>query len=242
MSQSYFGSHYVWIEVLSRELKLLKALFLSIFHMMANKVPKYLTAAVTTRFQSPYGSESSRSKFARTERCTYAHMTNTLSYKLSTTHTQTHTPSINLCPPVWALWASPPFLTPTLTQGLLYQGGRRGTAGMEKGKKLAPKAPAARCVFACAPPSSSVDPWCCNWGVLSWNGLSAESLKGANETMMPQTEKPFLGEAAALWPLREVETPGHWQSGIKFNTTVERRGKWREGKKGGEGKNRNGKK
>lgn len=60
------------------------------------------------------------------------------------------------------------------------------------------------------------------------------SLKGlSTETLQAQLEKPFPGEAAALRPLTKVETPGHWHSSIKFNTSMatgERRGKCREGK------------
>lgn len=65
-----------------------------------------------------------------------AHMENELRFPHS--HTTAHTkrtPFPNLCPPVWALQGSLSFLTPTRTQGLLYQGRRRGAAEMER-KKL----------------------------------------------------------------------------------------------------------
>ena len=39
-------------------------------------------------------------------------------------------------------------------------------------------------VFACILLLSFIDRWCCNWGVLSLNSLSMETLRGASKTMM----------------------------------------------------------
>lgn len=103
---------------------------------------------------------------------TYAHMITKRSHRA-------HTHSVNLWPLVWALWASPPFLTPTLTQGPLYQDERRGTARMEKEKKL-PRSHqkhqfASDCLNIYRHRLAS--PWCCNWGVLSLKRLPVATLE-----------------------------------------------------------------
>lgn len=146
------------------------------------------------------------------------------------THTEKHTPFLNLCPPVWALWGSPPFLTPTLTQGLLYQDGRRGTAEMEKEKSSHAHTKRTNnfwCVLACLSLSSTTNPWCGNWGVLPSHG----NIKGTNKAMVPQKKKPFLGEGAALWPLKRVETLPHRHSQCKFIIRVTAKEARREVKK-----------
>lgn len=114
-------------------------------------------------------------------------------------HTK-HTPFPNPCPPVWALRGSLSFLTATLTQGLLYQGGRRGTAEMER-KKI-PRSQGKHQQLGCV--------CVCMYTAAERHGLLV--LKPGCVVL----KRPFLrntdGEQTKQWSIRQISPP----LGMKF--------------------------